>query len=48
MAAGGGKVCGVGMLLESDSTGFFRVTKLAEGGAAEEHGGIVVGESLVE
>jgi hypothetical protein len=40
------KVCGVGMLLERDGAGQLVVTKLARGGAARQHGGIVVGDLL--
>ena len=40
------KMCGVGMQVEIDKHGRVRVTKLAEGGAAAEHGGIVEGDAI--
>ena len=40
------KTCGVGMLLESSAQSLFRVTKLAPGGAAAEHGGVVLDDLI--
>jgi len=40
------KMCGVGMQVEIDKHARVRVTKLAEGGAAAEHGGIVEGDAI--
>jgi hypothetical protein len=43
---GDAKMCGVGMLLECDAQGTYRVTRLAAGGSASEHGGIIVGDAI--
>lgn len=40
------KACGVGMLLECDALGHYRVTRLAQGGSASEHGGVLVGDAI--